>query len=82
MKLDVLVTSSYPELVTAVEELLPSGLDYFIPNAGIDAQTYKTFGNDLYVTLVNPFLFAMLLILYGGAFAETLTCSKWNSRPT
>lgn len=45
--LDVSKEDQYPEVLKAVEAVLPNGLDYLIVNAAIDLQTYKTFGNDV-----------------------------------
>ena len=47
--LDVSKESTYPPAVAAAEAVLLNGLDYLIINAGVDYQTFKTFGNDVCV---------------------------------
>jgi len=45
--LEVSKEDAYPAAVAATEAALPNGLDYLIVNAGVDYQTFKTFGKEV-----------------------------------
>jgi len=44
---DVANEEHYDRVLAETEKILPNGLDYLINNAGVDYQTYQTFGKDV-----------------------------------